>query len=158
LSRAFCLFDASAIGDADTITAAVLDFFHVSTDFANGDNDGDDYISLNASSPATNTNLITADYSQVGGVEYGSAPDFGSLTSGAYNTVTLTAAGRELVSKTGVSKFVLREGHDFEDSAVADVNEAKFSSADHPGTSQDPKLTVTYTAAGGSDGLGVMMF
>ena len=157
ITRGFFLFDTSAIGDSDTITAATLSLY--ATAVTNNDDDGDDYLALVSSAPATNTNLITSDYNDVGATEYGSVPDIGSLTTGAYNVITLTEAGRETISKTGVSKFAVREGHDFDDAAPVANNTVTVSSADHAGTSQDPKLTVTYTAASGvGDGLSVVFF
>lgn len=155
ISRGFFLFDTSSIGDPDTINAATLSLY--ATAITNDDDDGDDYLALVSSAPATNTNLITADYNDVGSTEYGSVPDIGSLTLSAYNVITLTEAGRNTISKTGVSKFAVREGHDFDDSAPVGNNTVTVSSADHSGTSQDPKLTVTYTApATPGDGLSVM--
>jgi len=157
IDRTFVLFDTSSIGDTDTITAATLDLYV--TAVTNADNDGDDYLALASSSPATNTALITTDFNDVGSTEYGSVPDLGALTASAYNTITLTETGRNTISKTGVSKFSVREGHDMENVAPVDDNRVVASSADETGTSQDPKLTVTYTAAGAVGALlGVIFF
>ena len=157
ITRAFALFDTSTIGDSDTITAATLDLY-VEADVINGDNDGNDYLALVSSAPATNTALITADYNDIGATLYANTPDIGGLTADAYNTLTLTATGRNAINKIGVSKFAVRMGHDYIDHPAVAENTVAPSSADNSGTSQDPKLTVTYTASNAGDGLGVMMF
>jgi hypothetical protein len=154
ISRAFVLFDTSSLGDSDTITDATLDLYV--TAITNADDDGNDYLSLVSSAPASNTALITSDYNDVGSTEYGNVPDIGSLTTSAYNTLTLTEAGRDTISKTGVSKFALREGHDFNNSAPGGENTVTAYSADRTGTAEDPKLTITYTSAvSAGDGLSV---
>lgn len=152
IDRFFCLFDTSGIGDTDTITAATLDLFV--TAVSDEDDDGDDYISLVDSTPATNTDLITSDYNQVGTTEHGDKPDLSSVTTSQDNTITLDASGREAISKTGVSKFGVREGHDVLDNPIANGTENSITirTADWAGTDSDPTLTVTFTAATAATG------
>ncbi|MBX4215593.1 hypothetical protein KW797_01445, partial [Candidatus Parcubacteria bacterium] len=88
---------------------------------------------------------------QIGTVKQSDDLDITSMTTSAYNIFTLNATGRGNVSKTGVTKFAAREGHDFENTSidVTKLNYVGISTADHTGTTQDPTLTVTYALAAG---------
>lgn len=157
IQRGFFLFDTSSLGDPDTVTATTLALYV--TAVVNNDNDGNDFLTPVSASPASNTDLLVADYNDVGSTAYvATGTDIGSLTTSAYNTFTFNATGRDAVSKTGVSKFAMREGHDYANDPAAGTNTVTVSTADHTGTSQDPKLTVTYTPGTPGDGLGVSFF
>lgn len=158
IRRSIVLFDTSSITDTDTIDAVTLDVYP--TDLPNGDNDGDDFIAVVTSTPASNTAVANGDYDQVGDAvdnpteqhDVGERKDLTSMSTGAYTAFTFNATGRGNIDKTGVSKFGLREGHDIIDSPYAGANSSRnrlqCSSADNAGTSQDPKLTVTHSAGG----------
>jgi hypothetical protein len=145
ISRSFLLFDTSALPDNATINSATFAVYVTAT--TNSDNDGDDTLNLVTTTPASNTALSTADYDQVGSVNQATPLDITSLSTNAYNTFTLNGTGLGNISKTSITKFGLREGHDFINSKIATgmSNYVGFSSADQTGTSQDPKLEVTYT-------------
>lgn len=151
LDRMFFTFDTSTLTSGATISASVLSLY--------GNDKLDTFttpiapnINIYTNTQATNNVLVAADYQQVGttaqcdtAITYSGWND-----TGAYNDFTLNATGRGNISKTGVSKFSGRNvNYDvsnveptYEASKVAWVS---AKSADVTGTSQDPKLVVTYT-------------
>lgn len=148
IDRVFLLFDTSALTAGATISAAVLSVYV--TTKSNSDNDGQDYINVYTTTPASNTEITTADYDQIGTTAQATAIDLGAISTSAYNDWTLNATGLSNISKTGVSKFGLREGHDAENAAIATgENYFTMQFADTADTTQDPKLVITYTAIDG---------
>ena len=147
--RFFALFSTGALGSGASVTAATLSVYPTSK--SNGDNDGDDWLNVVQSSPASNTAITTADFNQCGAVsnptEGATRIDLGLISTGAYCDWTLDATGRGWISTTGITKLGLREGHDCLNSAIADntTNTIDANDADAAGTSTDPKLTITYT-------------
>lgn len=151
IRRSFLLFDTSAISDASTISAGVLSIYP--TTVVDGDNDANAYMAIVTSTPASNTAITTADYDQLGTTEQhdaGERKDLTSLGTGAYADFTFNSTGRGNISKSGVSKFGVREGHDINNDAITgtDANSGvnPFSASETSGTSQDPKLVVTTTS------------
>lgn len=152
INRGIFLFDSSALGDSDTVDSATFSLYVTST--SNTDNDGDDYESVVTSSPASNTAVTTADFDQLSTTEQhdsGQRKDITGISTGAYLDWTLNATGIGNVSKTSVSKFGVREGHDITNSAIPAVenngNRISVYFADQTGTTNDPKLVVESTAA-----------
>lgn len=147
IHRGYFLFDTSSIDDAETINSATFSLYVLST--SDGDNDGQDYIALTSSSPASNTNLVDADYNDLGTTKYATDIDIGSISTSAYNDWTLNATGLAAISKTGVTKLGTREGHDIENATIADSsrNDIEHYFADQTGTTNDPKLVVVSSAA-----------
>jgi len=150
-SRSFVLFATSALTSGATITAATLSLWPTIKD--NGDNDGDDWINVVQSSPSSNTAIVNGDFDQCGAInnptEGATRIDVSGISTGAYTDWTLDATGQGWISKTGVTKLGFREGHDCIDSVPVGgtgvLSGIYTSSADNTGTSQDPKLVVTYT-------------
>lgn len=145
--RGIILFDTSSIPDTDTIDSATIDLF-MKTE-PDGDNDGNDYINIYTSAPASNTAVVAGDFDSLGTTAQATAIDIGSLVDEAYNTFTLNATGLTNISKTGVSKFGTREGHDAVNDPVAanTTTGCSYSSAEVAGTANDPKLAVVHSAA-----------
>ena len=147
--RAFLLFDTSAINDAETITAATLSVW--GSFKTNTDNDGNDYVNVYTTTPASNTAITTADFDQIGTTEQATSIDYGSITADdtIYTNFTLNATGRGNISKTGITKFGMREGHDVlnDPIAVATRNDLDIRTAESTGTTNDPKLVVTSSLA-----------
>lgn len=152
--RSFNLFDSSAIPDTDTISSATHSIYvsvlHVD------DDDGDDWVNVFQSSPASNTAIVGGDYDQCGTVdtptEGATRIDLSSgITTSAYNDFTLNATGLTWIEKTGVTKLCFREGHDALDSAFTGAggayNQIDYSAAESGMTTFDPKLTVVHVAA-----------
>ncbi len=145
LYRSFILFDTSSIPDTASISAATISLYVTSaTNYLS------DSIAINTSSPASNTALATSDFGSVGSSDMATRVSISSITTSAYNTFTLNSSGRSQVNVAGVSKFSVRVNEDVDDSfdlifsGIVTVG-INFSTADTSGTSQDPKLEVTYT-------------
>jgi len=151
--RPIQLFDTSAIDDGDSILSATLSFYVIGVN--NQDNDGDDFISIVSSSPASNTAIATGDFDQVG--DSIDDPTEGTddrkdltddFTTDAYNDWVLNATGEGWVDVTGITKLGAREGHDILDNEIVAAtdtnNRAQYWSADRAGTSEDPKLVVEH--------------
>ena len=106
-----------------------------------------------SSTPASNDNLVNADKSQVGTTDFGRSAQQDTLTAGAYNDITLNANGLTNISKTGISKFGGVFGFDFDNTTTgltwaSGVFQAVSTAfADTAGTTNDPKLVITYTPA-----------
>lgn len=150
--RAFTLFDTSSLTASATITSADYSLYNIAAQRLDQDNDAQAYIALvGNANPASNTAIIATDYDQTGSTEMSDTHiDITNLGSDGYQTWTVNATGLTNISKTGITKWALREGHDLEDSQVAGANalsQAGFSSADVADVTQDPKLVVEYTVA-----------
>jgi hypothetical protein len=150
IGRGIYLFDTSAIPDTDTISSATFGMW-VAGAPSNGDNDGDDVCHLVSSAPASETALALGDYSSLGSTDFGSGGDYTSLSSGAYDVITLNASGLANISKTATSKFGTREGHDLNNNAyngTAPGNNLYLTNfVETAGTANDPYLTVVYVSA-----------
>lgn len=154
LQRSIFLYDTSAIPDTDVISSGTHSLF--------GDNQtdtpswGDTKIGLAllSSNPATNTDIVTADYGTLGSTLFATNLVYSTFSTSAYNDQALNANGISNISKTGVSKFGIKAicDHNASDpgftSAAQEGNlSGKF--ADQAGTTNDPKLVVTHGVAGG---------
>src|SRR3989344_2644202 len=150
IKRAIFLFDTSSIGDTDTIDSAVLSLYGIGKNDPNGATPN---IDIYTSTPASNTALVGADYGQIGTTsQTGSPISYSSYSTSAYNDFTFNATGRGNVSKTSISKFGARiANYDAANTAPTWVTGDSWSLqgyyADQTGTSNDPKLVVTYTPA-----------
>ncbi len=145
VGRSLFLFDTSALTAAASISAGVVSFAGT----GNGtENQSTTALHVVASTPASNTTLALADFSQIGSTSFGSI-DFASyvITDGTYNNITLNASGLAAISKTSISKFAVRDGLDLSNTspAINKLNIVYAYLADQAGTTTDPKLVVTYT-------------
>jgi hypothetical protein len=145
IQRCIVNFDTSALTASATISAATLSVYD-ENDQEDNDNDA---LSLVTNTAAAANDYTTADYDQFGTVKQASDIDFGSLVVNSYNDMALNATGLGNISKTGVTKFGLRTANDIAASAPAAGNYKTFSTADDAGTTQDPKLVITYTLGSG---------
>ncbi len=149
-ARGFLLFDTSSIPNDAILNSAKVQVYITYTE--NSDNDGDDFIVfVSGANPASNTSLSTADFDQCGSVnsptEIGTRFDITSATTSSYNDLHITTLSE--INKTGITKLCAREGHDVLDSRIDgsmdSYNAIYVYFAERTGTSQDPKLVVTYT-------------
>lgn len=151
LYRSFYLFDTASLTAGATITAATLSIY-----VTVADNDFTGAMGIVTTTPASNTALAAGDYDQLGTTRQASDINIASLTTSAYNDFALNATGLGNVSKTGISKFGSRMSQDIDNSPPtwsSGVDGGVTASyADETGTSQDPKLVVTYTVARASYG------
>lgn len=152
LSRSFFLFDTSALGNGATITSATLSLFGTEKVDTGGITPN---INIYSSTPASNTALVLGDYDQVGSTAFSTAITFAGFSEVAYNDFALNASGLANISKTGISKFSTRNGQ--YDAASVSPTWAntitmymKCYGADQAGTTNDPKLLITYTQVGNS--------
>lgn len=143
IHRAFHLFDTSAIPDADVISSATLSVYGFSKTVAGAE----ERFYVVASTPASNANVTTADYDQLGAVSFGVSGTTFSTTG--YNDVTLNSSGLTDISKTSITKFGIRGAYDFNNITPDAGNDYDLSYyfADQAGTSTDPKLVVEHAAA-----------
>lgn len=149
IARGFFLFDTSALTSAATISAGTMSLWGDGK--SNTDNDGQDYVNIYTTTPASNTALANADFDQIGTTAQATAIDLGSIPANdtGYTDWTLNATGLGNISKTSITKFGAREGHDAENAAIATdgFNRLVIYFAENTGTSKDPKLVITYTSA-----------
>lgn len=146
--RALFLFDTASIDDAATITSATFSLY--GTGSTNDDNDGDDWITVVQSNPASNTEMAVGDFDQVGdaidnpteAIDNGDRIDIGSYSTSGYNDFPFNSTGLGWVDSAGITKLGVREGHDVIDSQVSNTNAIRAYFADQAGTSADPKLVV----------------
>ena len=150
LMRAIYLFDTSALTSGATITAGVMSIYGQSkTDnLAVTPN-----LNVYTSTPASDTTLANGDYSQIGTTAQCDTPvTYAGFNTGGYNDFSFNATGLGNISKTGISKFGIRNAnYDVANSAptftagTASFFEAYFS--DNAGTTNDPKLVITYSTS-----------
>ena len=148
LERDIFLFNSAGLTASAVISATVMSLF--GTD-KNDTNSITPNLDIYTSSPASDNNLVIADFSQIAAIsQTGSPITYASWSIVGYNAFTFDATGRGNVSKTGISKFGCRNAnYDVSGTPPAWANgtyaDLDFSMADEIGTSQDPKLVVTYT-------------
>ena len=147
LGRVFTLFDTSALGSGVTITSAIISFDSGGT--GSSDGFGSAVAHVAGSTPASNTDLVAADFTQIQRTSFGSI-SFASWSGSGYNNITLNASGLSNISKTGVSKFSAQLAWDLNNSftgtwAANIASEVVIIFAETAGTTTDPKLAVTYT-------------
>lgn len=145
LYRGFFLFDTSVLAGG-TVTAATLSI--KGTDKIDNTSSTPN-INIYSSSPASNTNIVNADYGQTGSTAFSTAIAYGSWSTSAYNDFALNANGLAAVV-TGISKFSARNvNHDVADSAPnwvsGEISGLRIAMADTAATTSDPKIVVTYT-------------
>lgn len=150
LRRGICLFDTSSLTTAATISAATLSLYVVAKSDALSITPN---IDIYTSTPATNTALVTGDFSQVGSTsQTGAATGYSSITASAYNDFAFNATGISNISQTSISKFGVRNAN-YDVAASAPtwtslaVSDIRPAAADTAGTTNDPKLVVTYAVS-----------
>lgn len=156
--RSFFLFDTSSIESGYIISSGVVSLYRDSIVNQLGATGEIDIVS---SSPASNTALVQADYSQLGSTPFSSRV-IGDLTSDGYYDWNLDSNGISNITKEGISKFGGRVNWDTDGSfggTWANLQRAALEvrSADTAGTTNDPKLTVTYTPNSASPSLSVSL-
>lgn len=150
--RMIFLFDTSSIGDSDTVDSGT--FSKMGGTNSAGDDDANAIVNVfQQTATVANTSLAVGDYNDFGTTAL-SDTSIGITswaTAGTYNNFALNAAGLAIISKTGVSKFCFREGHDFNNDPIANdtLNYVEQKFAEMSGTANDPKLVVNYTAVVG---------
>lgn len=150
LRRYIFTLDTSSLTAFAQISSAVFSIYGYSGSTTNGL--GSTSMDICSSTPNSNNNIQSSDFSQFGVTSFGNI-DYDSYSTSGYNNITLNSSGISNISKTGVSKFGAKLGWDINNSSSGlswgASKETKFGGffADYLGTSQDPKLVVTYTLA-----------
>lgn len=148
LWRSIFCFDTSVLTGSASVSAAVLSVY--------GSAKQDDLaatpdIDVVTSSPAATTTLVAADIKSMGQTsQTGAAMAYGSWSTSGYNAFTLNGTGIANVSTTAISTFGLRNmNYDAANSAppYAASTRSSFTGffADETGSTNDPKLVITYT-------------
>ena len=151
IRRIFLLFLTSALGAGADITAATLSVVGVGKEDNLG---GSGAVRLVTSSPASNTNLVTADYDQLGTTaQTDTDPTIAGITadSATFTDFTLNATGIASISKTGVTKFGLRITKDATNTeptyeGTNNASRVTWEMAEEiVAGDKRPKLVITYT-------------
>lgn len=154
-ARSFVLFDTSSITDTDSIDSAVLSIkVYDKTDPASKSPNSNIY----TATPSSNTNIQASDYAQTGSTaQCDTAVTYASMTASTYSDWTFNATGLGNISKTGVSKFSVKNANYDNANSAPGLTSAdaycRATGAEETGTTSDPKLVVTHTA--GSSGVTV---
>ncbi len=141
IERSFFTFDTSSIPDNASIASATFSI-HIT---AITNNNSPSYRLYDSS----NTDLIApGDYSSMGTTEL-SNTYLVSPTTGAYADYPLNAAGILAISKTGKTKYCIREAvYDLGNVQPGGSNVLEYKDSSVVGTSTDPMLVITYTDPG----------
>lgn len=135
-------FDTSALGSLATVSGVALSLWSTS------DPSTTSYTLEARAYDWTPSGLTTADHrssSQLAALtRY--ATFTGPVTTGAYNTFSEDGTNfRTGVNKTGTTPFLIVTASNVAGTQPTLVEDIRFSSADETGTTQDPKLVITYT-------------
>lgn len=151
LQRSIYTYDTSPLTSGASISATVLSLYGVAK------NDGGTPVApdidIYTATPASDSTPTNSDYGQIGTTsQTGSPIAYSSWSTSGYNDFTLNSTGRGNVSKTGISKFGARNAnYDVSGTTPTWSNGSQHrfqcSGSDQSGTSQDPKLVVTYTVS-----------
>lgn len=155
LQRSIMGFNTSALGATATISAAITSLLGNAKDdgFAVDLNIGSN---LYSASPASATAVTAGDFDSIGSIAYSANILYAAWSTSAYNDYVFNADGITAVAKTGVTQLGFRDPV-YDVAASAPPWEASQTayiwaqSADTTGTTQDPKLVVTYTLASGPE-------
>lgn len=156
LDQGYIRFDTSSIGDSDSIDAVELSLFQVNHDYnwAVGNHEARSGYTWSGSG------VTSADWQD--GTEYGALTLCATSAAGSMGSdstyYAYTESGtnfRSAINKTGYTELVLCVSTFASGTAATDLGYGIFRRADNTGTTQDPKLVVTHTAAaaGGSAAL-----
>lgn len=157
VSQAYIPFDTSAMPGSAVVSAATLSLYVVAK--ANGVNDGNDLIDIVQTNQASSATLAAADWNHFGFTLGATSLDITSMTTSAYNVFTLNATGLGWIkgsgqvsncgSTAGVTCLGIVEHHQITGSIANNLqgDSITVSTNENTGTSQDPFLSVTYTAS-----------
>ena len=148
LTRGIFLFDTSSLTSGANISSAVMSLYG----WYKADGLGvTPNLDIYTSTPASNTDIVAGDFDAIGSTsQTGSPVTWANLNAAGYTDFTFDATGRGNVSKTSISKFGARNAN-YDVAATPPSWSSNHETdlaiyfADQSGTSNDPKLVVTYT-------------
>ncbi|MFA6958583.1 MAG: hypothetical protein WC538_22160 [Thermoanaerobaculia bacterium] len=148
LWRCFLHFDTSSLPDGATISDAVLSLSRGGTN-AQNETTYRSNPQVVASTAASNNAIVDGDFDQVGSAAFCDSPPTLATyaASSGYKDFTLNAAGKAAINKTGVTKLAVRATNDLNDTAPSANSYGAVIAAENSGTTNDPKLVITYTEA-----------
>ena len=140
ITRAFFLFDTSAISDSDIIRSAT---FSVYVTAGEGN---DRTFGLIQTNPSSNTSLSVGDFDALTlNSPAEGAARVSLATTSAYSDFVLNSTGLGWVSKSSVTKLGLRHQDDIDNTQPSTGRQyAGMRFADQTGTTEDPKLVVVH--------------
>jgi hypothetical protein len=151
--RGFMLYDTSVITAGGVINSASWNWQYSSVAVDSTAYSWVDKLYLTTSSPASNTGLVVGDFDQIGFTAQASAQT--SVSTKSINTaysMALNATGLSNISKTGITKFGVVQGNDFENTdpnaGTGTAFRVNIYSAD--AASRDQYLEIDYTPASSS--------
>ncbi len=164
IAKAMLLFDTGSTINGDTVDSAIFSIYSTAKSIL--DNDGNDFVGLvQVQAITSNTAVTDTDLDEVGDTidnptEGAPRIDISAdWATNAYNDFTLDATGRGWIANTsggknpssapaaGITQLGLREGHDIVDDEPGARNFVRIDGSGATGTSTDPVLKVTHSAA-----------
>jgi hypothetical protein len=147
--RGFVLFNTYNLGSGASIISAIFNFYSKLFNFDRNSSCVETVsMHLAEGNPSSNTSITSLDLQNVGSDSFGYVEE-SSIVLNQYNSITLNSSGVLAINKTGITKFSIQNGFDInntEPTWATDLSVGSyFDSADQTGTSQDPKLVITYT-------------
>jgi len=145
IRRSFFPFNTAGLSDSAVISGVVFSVFYAKSTTSN------DSITVVQASQASNTQLVSTDYDNIGSTK-GSDDEtnISSITDNAYHNYTLNATGRGWISLTGYTLLGLRLGYDLYNNTPGNNTNRRMGGyfSEYAGTDHDPKLAITYTLPG----------
>ena len=143
--RMIMLFDTSTLPAGATISSATFDFIAntINDQFAEAGS-----IALLNSTPASNTALVNADYTQIGTTRQAADIALSTITvDGNYDVWPLNATGLASIDTSGITKFGARQVSDLDDQEPtwSIYKYQTFSIWASQKAGSEPRLVVTYT-------------
>lgn len=140
IKRGFLVWNTSSLPDGCTILSAKIRLYcGVLTDNISGDPD----IVVTGNNQASNTAIVDEDYDQLNTSNHGDKA-LSTMSAGAWNEITLDASGRNAISKTGYTKFGLRNSRDLNDNPPGLNSGEENFICDGKGNNHPPELVVEY--------------
>jgi len=146
LSRSVFLFDTSDLDPSSIILSAIFSIYGVSHTATAGAG-----LNVRTSDPTSDTDIVAADYNPTlwSSGALSNTIIYNAWSNSGYNDFTLTADGRNVISKGGITKLGCR---DYQDTTSCGVGRSiqRYATgyfADQAGTNNDPKLVIEYCVA-----------
>ncbi len=128
INRHFDPFDTSTLPDHCTVVLGAGTFLRLVGDGTAVQDADTETLHIVASNQNDPTNLVLADYDQLGTISFGSML-VSAWNANGNNDIQLNAAGIAAISKTGYTKFGLRFGRDIANTAPTGGNRVIFTIA-----------------------------
>ena len=145
LQRSYYPFDTSTLASGATIQAPSTLSLYQAGSLANPDSLS---LVLIQTTQASISSIALADYSALtlnSPTEGATRKTVASVVTNAYNDFALNASGLAFVNPGGNTKLGIRSNLDVDNSAPAGNNVMGVTFSEQTGTTQDPKLAITYT-------------